>query len=82
MHKYAKLPAETIDGKRIHIAGNVEIIDEISALVSHGGEGVGLYRTEFLYLNRTSLPNEDEQFEAYREVLRKVEPNSVTVRTL
>jgi phosphotransferase system enzyme I (PtsI) len=82
IHKYADLPAETIDGKRIHIAGNIEIMDEIPALVSHGAEGIGLYRTEFLYLNRTSPPDEDEQFEAYLEVLRKVAPDPVTIRTL
>lgn len=82
MHKYADLPAETVDGKRIHIAGNMEILGEIPALLSHGGEGIGLYRTEFLYLGRTSPPDEDEQFEVYREVLMKIAPAPVTIRTL
>ena len=82
IHKYADLPAETIDGERIHIAGTIEIMDEIPARLSHGAEGIGLYRTEFLYLNRTSPPDEDEQLEAYLEVLRKVAPDPVTIRTL
>lgn len=82
INKYAALPAETIDGERIHVAGNIEIVEEIPALISHGGEGIGLYRTEFLYMNRTSPPSEDEQFEVYREVLEKLAPHPVTIRTL
>jgi len=82
IHKYSKLPAVTLDGKRIHIAGNIEIIEEIPSLLSHGGEGVGLYRTEFLYMNRKTLPTEGEHFEIYKEVIQKVAPNPVTIRTL
>lgn len=82
IHKFADLPAVTLDEKRLHIAGNIEILEEIPSLISHGGEGIGLYRTEFLYMNRSRLPTEEEQFEMYRDVLEKVKPHPVTIRTL
>lgn len=80
--KYSELPAETLDGKRIHVAGNIEIVEEIPALISHGGEGIGLYRTEFLFMKRNDLPTEDDHFQLYKEVLEKVAPHPVTIRTL
>ncbi|MDT8316470.1 MAG: phosphoenolpyruvate--protein phosphotransferase [bacterium] len=82
VHKYSKLPAETLDGKRMHVAGNIEIVEEIPSLINHGGEGIGLYRTEFIYMNRTMPPTEEEHLEIYRNVLEKVAPNPVTIRTL
>ena len=82
IYKYADLPAETLDGKRIHIAGNIEIIEEIPSLISHGGEGIGLYRTEFLYVGRSEPPSEDDHYDVYRDVIKKVSPHSVTIRTL
>ncbi len=82
IHKYSDLPAVTIDGKQIHIAGNIEIMEELPSLLSNGGEGIGLYRTEFLFMNRKSLPTEDEHFEVYTEVIQKVAPYPVTIRTL
>lgn len=82
IHKYSKLPAETPDGRRLHIAGNIEILEEIPSLLSNGGEGVGLYRTEFLYMNRRTSPGEDEQFEVYKQVIEEVSPCPVTIRTL
>ncbi|MDH3974384.1 MAG: phosphoenolpyruvate--protein phosphotransferase [Deltaproteobacteria bacterium] len=80
--KYADLPAVTPDGKRLHIAGNIEIVEEIPSLLSHGAEGIGLYRTEFLYMNRGTLPLEEEHFDTYCDVIEKVSPNPVTIRTL
>ncbi len=82
IHKYSKLPAETLDGKRIHVAGNIEFVEEIPSLVNNGGEGVGLYRTEFLYMNRTELPSETDHLNIYKEVLEKVAPHPVTIRAL
>ncbi len=82
IYKFAKLPAVTMDGKRVHVAGNIEIMEEIPALINHGAEGVGLYRTEFLYINRNTLPSEDDHFRIYKEVLEKVAPHPVTIRTL
>jgi phosphotransferase system enzyme I (PtsI) len=60
----------------------MEIIDEVDSLVEHGAEGIGLYRTEFLYLNRDTLPTEDEHVAAYRDVIERVAPNPVVIRTL
>jgi len=75
------LPAETTDGLRVQMGGNIEFAEEVPGLLSHGGEAVGLYRTEFLFLGRAELPGEDEQYESYREVLEGLAPRSVTIRT-
>src|SRR3990170_340831 len=82
LHHYRALPAETSDGRRINLFGNMEIAEEISSLASHGAEGIGLYRSEFLYMNRTSLPTEEEHYAAYKHVVKKMSPRLVTVRTL
>lgn len=76
------LPAQTMDGKNISILANLELSSEIPAVRKYGAEGVGLYRTEFLYMNRLDLPSEEEQFQAYAQVARDVEPFGVTIRTL
>ena len=77
-----ELPAETLDGVRISLKGNVELPEDVHALKEHGGDGVGLFRSEFLYLGREIPPTEDEQVECYREVLEAMSPASVTIRTL
>jgi phosphoenolpyruvate-protein phosphotransferase (PTS system enzyme I) len=59
----------------------MELLEEIPAIKSHGGEGVGLFRTEILFLSRKSIPSEEEQFAAYREVLQKMSPSPTTIRT-
>lgn len=82
IYKYADLPAETLDGTRIRIAGNIEMIEEIPSLISHGGEGIGLYRTEFLYIGRSEAPSEEEHYNVYCDVIKKVAPHAVTIRTL
>ncbi len=79
---YRDLPCETKDGHVVALRGNMELIEDIESLKEHGAEGIGLYRTEFLYLNRGELPTEEEHYEAYSEVARKVYPNPVTIRTL
>ncbi|MEW6264713.1 MAG: phosphoenolpyruvate--protein phosphotransferase [Thermodesulfobacteriota bacterium] len=76
------LPAETIDQKRIIIKGNMELFEEVAAVIDHGGEGIGLYRTEFHYLSKKHLPAEEELFEDYRDVAQIVAPRPVTIRTL
>jgi phosphotransferase system enzyme I (PtsI) len=80
--KLRDVPAETVDGYRIRLKGNVEFIEEIPSIKKHGGEGVGLYRTEMLFFNRDTLPDEEEQFRAYAEVVRQMAPYPVTIRTL
>lgn len=79
---YKDLPCETKDGRRIRLVGNMEIAEEIDSLVEHGAEGIGLYRTEFLYLNRKDLPGEDEHVRAYKHVVKRMAPNPVIIRTL
>ena len=76
------LPAQTIDGKKVAIRANLELSSEISAVHKYGAEGIGLYRTEFLYMNRLDLPSEEEQFQAYSQVARAIAPFGVTIRTL
>ena len=82
LDKLRELPAETLDGRRITLAANIEFHHEIPSVISHGSEGVGLYRTEYLYMNRASLPTEEEQYEAYRKVAQTMHPHSVIIRTL
>ncbi|OGQ06232.1 MAG: phosphoenolpyruvate--protein phosphotransferase [Deltaproteobacteria bacterium RBG_19FT_COMBO_58_16] len=79
---YKNLPSETIDGRRLSLMGNMEIVEEIDALIEHGAEGIGLYRTEFLYLNRKDLPTEEEHIKAYRKVVKRMAPEPVIIRTL
>jgi phosphoenolpyruvate-protein phosphotransferase (PTS system enzyme I) len=77
------LPAETTDGVRALLLGNIEFPQEAAHCTDRGADGVGLYRTEFLYLNKTGDPNENEQYEAYMAVLRAIEPpRQVVIRTL
>jgi len=77
------LPAETSDKlRRVELAANIGTPRDVKGALENGAEGVGLYRTEFLYMDRDSLPSEDEQFEAYKEVIEKMAPNPVIIRTL
>jgi phosphotransferase system enzyme I (PtsI) len=76
------LPAETRDQHRITLSANIELPAEVSSVIESGAEGVGLYRTEFIYMNRSDLPSEEEQFEAYKKVLEGVSPDPVIIRTM
>jgi len=76
------LPAETRDGKLIHLKGNIEIPEEVDGVIAHGADGIGLYRSEFLFLRPEGLPTEDEQYESYRHVIEAMEGRPVTIRTL
>jgi len=77
-----KLPAQTLDGKRIDIVANIELPAEISAVKQYGAEGIGLYRTEFFYMNRKGLPTEEEHYRAYKYVAEEMKPHPVIIRTL
>jgi phosphotransferase system enzyme I (PtsI) len=68
--KLRDLPALTLDGHRMRLKGNIEFRDEIASINRHGGEGIGLYRTEMLFMNRDTLPDEEEQFQTYVEIVR------------
>jgi len=78
----AELPAETEDGYTIKIQANIELLEEVVAVIDNGAEGVGLYRTEYLYLNLDDPPDEDTLFWDYREVAEIIYPEIVTIRTL
>jgi phosphotransferase system enzyme I (PtsI) len=80
--KIRERPAVTRDGVRITLQGNIELPGEVSSVLEHGGEGVGLYRTEFLYLNRNDLPGIDEHFATYRKLLAMLDGRPVVIRTL
>lgn len=80
--EFARLPGETLDGYRVAILANIEMPDEVPMVLGHGGEGIGLYRTEFLYLNRQDLPSEEEHYRTYREVVERASPYPITIRTL
>ncbi|MFP4372704.1 MAG: phosphoenolpyruvate--protein phosphotransferase [Spirochaetaceae bacterium] len=77
-----ELPAETRDGKLIQLMANIEVPEEVDAVLTHGTDGIGLYRSEFLFLRPRGLPSEEEQYEAYSQVLRAIEGKPVTIRTL
>ncbi len=78
----AKLPAITQDGKYLKVKGNLEFKEEVRTVLEHGAEGIGLYRTEFLYLNRNNIPREEDHFEAYKAVVEAVSPYNTVIRTL
>src|SRR4030067_344851 len=80
--KYASLPAETCDVVRIHLQANIEMVGEVPSAKAHGAEGIGLYRTEILYLNRKDLPGEEEHYQTYRQLAETVHPAVATIRTL
>ncbi len=80
--KTANLPAVTLDGHEIKLRGNVEIPEEGASVLRHGGIGVGLYRTEILFMNRSKMPDEEEQFLVYRSMLEAIKPFPLTIRTL
>ena len=80
--KLKDLSAETTDGHRVEICGNIGTAKDCEGVLRNGGEGVGLYRTEFLFMDRDSLPTEEEQYKAYREVAEAMKGQSVIIRTM
>ncbi len=83
--EWAKLVNEktvTKDGHHVELAANIGTPNDLDGVINNGSEGIGLYRTEFLYMGRSELPSEDEQFEAYKEVVKRMEGKPVVIRTL
>lgn len=76
------LPAQTPDGHQVTLAANIEIPQELDEIMRHGAEGIGLFRTEFLFMNREEIPTEEEQYLAYRELATKAGVNPAIIRTL
>jgi len=82
MVRKSHLPAQTEDGIRIPVMGNIELPEEVVSVLDHGGDGIGLYRTEFQYLSRPDFPGEDVLFENYKDVIDVMGDRPVTIRTL
>ena len=76
------LEAETLDGEKIHLMANIETIHEAKSIRKYGGEGIGLYRTEFLYLAANTLPTENDLYANFKKVVQTMEPYPVVIRTL
>ncbi|RLE07696.1 phosphoenolpyruvate--protein phosphotransferase, partial [Candidatus Aerophobetes bacterium] len=76
------LPPQTLDGREVELAANIAGPEEVDIALGNGAEGIGLYRTEYLYMNRQDLPSEEEQLAAYKTIAEKVSPNSVVIRTI
>lgn len=75
-------PSTTTDGHKVELAGNIGTPQDLAAVLDNGGEGVGLFRSEFLYMNRATAPTEEEQFASYREVAEGLAGKPVIIRTL
>src|SRR6202011_4212517 len=74
-------PSTTADGRHIVLSANIELPSDVEAVSENGAEGIGLYRTEFLFVNRDTLPTEEEQYETYRNVAERVHPDPLIIRT-
>jgi phosphoenolpyruvate-protein phosphotransferase (PTS system enzyme I) len=82
LEKLKDLPAQTLDGHRVTLAANIEVSEDVKVALQHGAEGIGLYRTEFLFLNRQTVPTEEEHYESYKRAVRASFPFPVIIRTL
>ena len=82
LQRFTDVPAETLDGVRVCLQGNIELPEEGGAALAYGAEGIGLYRTEYLYLAGSSLPGEEEQTAAYTRLAEQMAPHPLVVRTL
>ncbi|WP_114786564.1 phosphoenolpyruvate-protein phosphotransferase PtsI [Vibrio tetraodonis] len=80
--KLKDLHAETLDGHRVEVCGNIGTVKDCDGVLRNGGEGVGLYRTEFLFMDRDALPTEEEQYQAYKEVAEAMNGEAVIIRTM
>jgi phosphotransferase system enzyme I (PtsI) len=82
LRRLKSTPAATLDGAAVELYANIELPQDLDQVHESGAQGVGLFRTEFLFMNRKDLPGEEEQFEAYREVARALQGKPVVIRTL
>lgn len=80
--KLKNLPAITVDGHKVEVCGNIGTVKDCDGVLRNGGEGVGLYRTEFLFMDRSSLPTEEEQYIAYKEVAEAMDGHAIIIRTM
>lgn len=78
----SRLPVKTLDGQDAKVLGNIELPEEVVSVVNYGGDGIGLYRTEFQYMGRPNFPSEEELYDKYSDVIQVMAPKPVTIRTL
>ena len=81
LRQLREVPSTTADGRHIVLSANIELPGDVESVAANGAEGIGLYRTEFLFVNRDTLPSEEEQYETYRKVAERVHPNPLIIRT-
>jgi phosphotransferase system enzyme I (PtsI) len=81
LKRLRETPSTTSDGRHIVLSANIELPTDVDSVAQNGAEGIGLYRTEFLFVNRDTLPSEEEQYETYRQVAERVHPNPLIIRT-
>jgi phosphotransferase system enzyme I (PtsI) len=79
---YASLPGKTLDGREIKVSANIEISDEANLAICYGAEGIGMYRTEFLFTSTVYFPSEQDQFEDYKKLISRFHLPHITIRTL
>jgi phosphotransferase system enzyme I (PtsI) len=77
-----ELPAETADGYRITLSANIEEAADAASVLQHGANGIGLFRTEYIYINRQDVPSEEDQYQQYKTAVEKIAPAPVIIRTL
>jgi phosphotransferase system enzyme I (PtsI) len=82
LSKLKNLPTRTLDGHQVELAANIGKLGDLQKVLDNGAEGIGLFRTEFLYMDRSGFPSEDEQFSIYKHVLEKMDGKPVVIRTL
>ncbi|MEA5001113.1 MAG: phosphoenolpyruvate--protein phosphotransferase [Endomicrobiaceae bacterium] len=82
LEQFKDLPAITLDGKEVTLAANIENPDEVRSVLKHGASGVGLYRSEFMYLSRKNMPTEEEHYQSYSKVAKMMMPYEVIIRTI
>ncbi|MCH4889531.1 phosphoenolpyruvate--protein phosphotransferase [Acidaminobacter sp. JC074] len=82
LKRFVDVKGQTKDGKRVEIASNIAGIDDIKGVHENGGEGVGLFRTEFVYMNRSSAPTEEEQFKIYKKIVEGLKGKPIIFRTM
>lgn len=82
LSKIRKLPCRTLDGKDVELSANLDFPNEINSVINYGAKGVGLFRTEYIYLTRNKLPTEEQEFNEYFEVANKLYPHPIIIRTL
>ncbi len=81
LQELKSLPSETLDQRRIQLQANIELPEDVESALNYGAEGIGVYRTEYLYLTESTFPSEEEQYKAYKKVLEKMSPHPVVIRT-